>query len=114
MFPYCLILTLTCAGALIAASFTLAASGRELRPGEHGPTRQEMRSFLLWGLVYSNPDDPRGWVPKPRGFGWTVNVRSPSAAQGYAILALITILSVLATVATAAEMVISRVNVAQQ
>lgn len=114
LFPYCLILTLTCAGALIAASFALGAGGRELRPGEHEPTRQEMRRFILWGLVYSNPDDPRGWVPKPRGVGWTVNVRSASAARGYAILAVLTIVSVLATVASAAEMIISRVNAAAQ
>ena len=108
MFPYCLILTLTCAGALIAASFATAATGRALRRDERELTKDEMRRFLLWNLVYSNPEDPRGWVPKIRGVGWTVNVRSEAAAKGFAILTIVTIVSVIATVAAAVEMVVAR------
>jgi uncharacterized membrane protein len=41
------------------------------------------------GLVYSNPDDPRIWVPKLGGYGWTLNfAHSKSRLILLALLAL--------------------------
>jgi uncharacterized membrane protein len=102
MFPYCLILTIMCVGAQLAASFSIASMGRPLQPGERALSKKEMRKHVLWGLVYSNPDDPRGWVPRTRGLGWSVNVRTESAARGYAIISLVMIASVTATIVSLA------------
>ena len=46
--------------------------------GQPGPklSKDEMRRHLVWRLFYMNPEDPRGWVPKIWGYGWTVNFRS--------------------------------------
>jgi uncharacterized membrane protein len=32
-----------------------------------------------WGIFYVNPDDPRLWVEKRLGVGWTLNYAHPSA-----------------------------------
>ena len=37
---------------------------------------EDMRRHILWRSFYVNPDDPRGWVPKVSGPGWTVNFRT--------------------------------------
>jgi len=98
MFPYLLILNITCIAAHLATSFSLASSGRSLKPGEKALSKTEMRQHILWGLVYSNPDDPRGWVPRTQGLGWSVNVRTRSAAKGYAVISLVLIASIVATI----------------
>lgn len=98
MFPYLLILNITCVAAHLAASVSIASSGRSLHPGEEGLSKAEMRQHILWGLVYSNPDDPRGWVPRTKGLGWSVNVRTRSAAKGYAVISLVLIASISATI----------------
>jgi uncharacterized membrane protein len=51
-----------------------------------GPDAEEMRRHLLWGAFYLNLDDPRGWVPKITGFGWTVNFRSRRAVIAFLLL----------------------------
>jgi len=33
-----------------------------------------------WGVIYVNPEDPRLWVPKRIGVGWTLNFAKPAAA----------------------------------
>lgn len=41
------------------------------------------------GLLYSNPDDPRIWVPKLGGYGWTLNfAHTRSRLMMLALLAL--------------------------
>jgi uncharacterized membrane protein len=92
------VLTMACAFVLIAISFVAASSGRALRSGEEPPSKDEMKKHLVWGLIYSNPDDPRGWVPKIRGWGWTVNVRSEPMARAMAWITIATIVSVMLTV----------------
>lgn len=32
-----------------------------------------------WGVFYNNPEDPRLWVPKRIGLGWTLNYARPAA-----------------------------------
>lgn len=59
------------------------------RRGHHrGPVldREEMRRHILWRSFYVNPDDPRGWVPKVSGYGWTVNFRTRWNAVLFACL----------------------------
>jgi uncharacterized membrane protein len=96
-----LTLTLACALTLIIGSVIAGSMGRSLRPGERAPTKEEMRTHLVWGLVYSNPDDPRGWVPKIRGVGWTVNFASRGFALIMAQVTILTIAAVIGTVVTA-------------
>lgn len=40
------------------------------------PNKEEMKKYILWYSFYSNPEDPRGWVPKAFGWGFTPNFRS--------------------------------------
>ncbi|WP_306589870.1 DUF5808 domain-containing protein [Geothrix sp. 21YS21S-4] len=48
---------------------------RELkRLGAPGPSDD-----YRWGLFYVNPDDPKVWVPKRFGIGWTLNYAHASA-----------------------------------
>ena len=61
---------------LIVAALFLGFRGRPARDGEVVPGRDEMRRHTVWGLFYVNPADPRGWVPKPYGIGYTVNLRT--------------------------------------
>ena len=56
----------------------VAATGRKPQTGEPLPSRLEVRRSLVYGLFYCNPDDPRAWVPKLRGYGWTLNLRRPA------------------------------------
>ncbi len=46
------------------------------------PDDAAARRAVRWG-VYVNPDDPRGWLPKPSGVGWTVNFRAWPQAYGF-------------------------------
>ena len=61
------------------------AQGRKPAPGENVPTADEMRGHLVYGMFYANPDDPRGWVPKPIGYGYTINLRYKSWAAVYGL-----------------------------
>ncbi len=47
-----------------------------------------------WGMIYHNPDDPKVWIAKRYGWGWTLNMARP---QSWAILALL-VLALLALV----------------
>jgi hypothetical protein len=82
---------------LLVTTLVAGTSGRPLETHEGEIDREEMKKHLVWGLVYSNPDDPRGWVPKIRGIGWTVNVRSPDLALAMAVFTVATIVSVTVT-----------------
>jgi uncharacterized membrane protein len=87
---------------VLALAITLrraAAAGRPLRPDERPLTRAEMRPFVRNGLVYVNPDDPRGWVPKVSGYGWTVNLRTPEAGRRFVFLLAFALVDTLIIVA---------------
>ena len=49
--------------------------------------------YYRWGLFYVNPDDPRIWVPKPVGVGWTLNF-----SRGLSWVIMVLFLSLLALV----------------
>ena len=71
---------------VVALVIQLAWLGRrgDARAPELEP--EEMRRHILWGSFYVNPDDPRGWVPKVSGYGWTVNFRTRGNAVLFALL----------------------------
>jgi uncharacterized membrane protein len=71
---------------LVLYSCLIGAQGSAAAATESVPTREEMRRFILWRSFYVNPDDPRGWVPKTWGYGWTVNFRSRRTAVIFAQL----------------------------
>jgi uncharacterized membrane protein len=91
-------LTVLGAAGLIAQLLWLGSLGR---PGP-ALTKDEMRRHLVWGLFYVNPDDPRGWVPKVYGIGWTVNMRTPGQAKLMAALIVLTLVFALAMSAVGA------------
>lgn len=62
-------------GAVVCASMCQ----RRSQP-EHGlPRRNEMRRYMLMGL-YCNAEDPRPFVHRPTGRGYTINVRKEELA----------------------------------
>ena len=67
--------------------------------GTAGPelSKEEMRRHLKWKLFYLNPIDPRGWVPKIWGIGYTVNFRSEHHIWTFIALLLMTLGGGLAT-----------------
>jgi uncharacterized membrane protein len=101
MLQWALPFTMGSAGALLVTSFILASLGRKLRPGEQPIERTEMSKYLLWGIAYCNPDDPRGWVPKYWGPGWTVNVRNRTGATFVLIFTIMTVVGVVLSVGAA-------------
>jgi uncharacterized membrane protein len=92
-----LAVTIVSALALFAMASWVGAQGRSLRSHERTVEPGDMRRYLVWGLVYSNPQDPRGWVPKPRGAGLTVNARTRGAARALVLLTLSTLAGGIAT-----------------
>ena len=45
--------------------------------------------FYRWGVIYVNPEDPRLWVEKRFGIGWTLNYARPAAWWVTALILLI-------------------------
>lgn len=76
------VLTLIAAGGMVALTYWCGARSST------GPdlSREEMRRHVWWRLLYVNPADPRGWVPKPTGLGVTVNFRTKRLAGAFLIL----------------------------
>ncbi len=62
--------------AMVAFSLWASNANPEVPADTPLPDLDEMRRHILWHAVYANPDDPRGWVPKTSGYGWTVNFRT--------------------------------------
>lgn len=79
VFPVLLLLHLLWVGAL-------GQSGPEL-------SKEEMKRHLVWKAFYVNPADPRGWVPKTYGFGWTVNFRTMNHVYTFVALIVATVVS---------------------
>lgn len=52
-----------------------------------------------YGFVYKNPDDPRLWVPKRLGVGFTVNFGHPA---GWPVMVAMTVLPIAIVIAVAA------------
>ena len=70
--------------SLLALILVLGFGSRNPAGGRAAPDRQEMRQHALWRILYVNPADPRGWVPKLYGYGWTVNFRRKAYAVMFA------------------------------
>jgi uncharacterized membrane protein len=62
------------------------------------PKPEEMKPYLLWHSFYANPRDPRGWLPKSSGYGWTVNFRKKEKALFFVAGILLTLFSALGLV----------------
>ena len=58
------------------------------------PSRHEMRRHMIFGL-YCNADDPRVLVPRPRGRGWTINIRGEELAMAFWVMLALTIVTAL-------------------
>ena len=54
------------------------------------------RAAYRWGIFYVNPEDPRVWVEKRIGVGWTLNYARPAAFWITALLLLPVLLALLA------------------
>jgi uncharacterized membrane protein len=75
---------------VVGIGFLVRDAARAL--GQAPPSRH-----YRWGVFYANADDPRLWVPKRLGLGWTLNFARPAAAWVVLLLAAV-IGAVLATV----------------
>lgn len=52
----------------------------------------DVKRHWKWGIFYINPEDPRLWVPKYLGIGWTLNFSRPIAWVILVVLLLTPIL----------------------
>lgn len=93
--------TMIGAMALLAHTLWLGARGR---PTDMPLTREQMRAFVWWRMFYVNPADPRGWVPKPYGFGYTVNFRDRTHVTVFSVLLAFTLLSAIGQAMWAAQL----------
>lgn len=82
--------------ALVAMMLRLGTATQMPRYESEAPTPSEMRQHILWHSFYVNPDDPRGWVPKTSGYGWTVNFRTRRNAAIFATLIAVCLTSAVA------------------
>lgn len=82
--------TLILAALLVGWMLKFAGTTQPAAPDTPVPALTEMKAHLLWGLFYVNPEDPRGWVPKTSGFGYSVNFRTERNAKVFAGLILAT------------------------
>lgn len=84
--------------ATVAHMLRVGASGRHSNaaPGaipQPLPDRAERRRHLVWRSFYVNAADPRGWVRKTWGIGWTVNFRTLRNVRIFVALLAATIVS---------------------
>jgi uncharacterized membrane protein len=81
------------AGLVAAGCFRMAKGAAELKSAGFG------QGIEGWnGIVYRNPNDPRLWVPKITGVGYTLNFARPAAwwiMGGVLLIPLIALVSVL-------------------
>lgn len=93
-----LILSLTLLGWMLK----LGATRGPEASGSPPPSTEEMKAHLSWGLFYVHPGDPRGWVPKTSGLGYTVNFRTERNVKVFACLVVATLASAIAQIVFAA------------
>jgi len=98
--------TLLSVGAVLAHMLRVGGTGGAPERSPDGstpplPDRQEMRRHLMWRSFYVNPADPRGWVPKTWGFGWTVNFRTRRNVHAFVALIVCTLANAVGLVASA-------------
>src|ERR1043165_6136702 len=80
------------AGVLIVAIVWGVMCQRRLGSEQALPRRVEMRRYMLMGL-YCNPEDPRPFVQRPSGRGWTINFRKEELALLFWTLVLATLVA---------------------
>ena len=93
-------LVLLLAGTAIAMLWPTWLAARAPGGGEALP-REEMRRHVVWRSFYVNPDDPRGWVPKLSGTGWTVNFRTRANAAIFAAALMVALVGAGGLIASA-------------
>lgn len=71
---------------VVAFMFRVAGGAPPRYADDQTPGLEAMRPFVLWRSFYVNPADPRGWVPKTSGIGWTVNFRTRERALVFAAM----------------------------
>lgn len=86
--------------ALVAMMLRIGGPPRAHHGATNLPSPDEIRRNVLWRSFYVNPDDPRGWVPKTSGYGWTVNFRTRRNAAMFAALIALCAASAAALTAT--------------
>ncbi|MEZ4279821.1 MAG: hypothetical protein R3F21_09440 [Myxococcota bacterium] len=85
--------TLILVVALVGWMLKFAGTTQPAPPDQRPSSADEMKAHVLWGLFYANPADPRGWVQKSSGFGYTVNFRTERNAKIFAGLIVATAVS---------------------
>lgn len=89
----------------LTLGFAVASAGYMVYVGTHGspdgdpiPTEDESRRHVMWGMFYVNPADPRGWLRKPTGVGYTVNFRTVANVRVFVALIVCALVSASALV----------------
>jgi uncharacterized membrane protein len=100
IFAVALAAALAGSAALLMFTFWLGHAGDRNAP--RIPI-DEMRRHVVWKLFYVNPDDRRGWVPKPYGIGWTVNLRTMRNVYVFSALVVATLLGAVVMSLTAPD-----------
>jgi len=67
------------AGLGVLLAFLALGIGMMIRDMKHVTPNVTGRQFYKWGLFYVNPDDPKIWIEKPVGVGWTLNFARPAS-----------------------------------
>jgi len=75
------------AGLLGLALCTALGAGFLVRDARRALAQAAPSRHYRWGVFYVNADDPRLWVPKRLGLGWTLNFARPAAAWVLILLA---------------------------
>ena len=93
--PFIVSLAVSAASTILLLSLILVLGfGSRAADGDKSvPDRLEMRRHALWRILYVNPNDPRGWVPKLYGYGFTVNFRRKAFAVMFAASVVLTLAS---------------------
>ena len=89
-----LLMFMSSLGGMLFFLFWIGKKGTaELKTGSDYPEGDAMKKYMYMGLLYINPDDPRGWLPKKQPlYGWTVNFRDQKYANLFIILLVCTLL----------------------
>jgi uncharacterized membrane protein len=95
------VLMLVLTVGLLGWMLRLGRASETFAPDFEPPSDAEMRGHLYWRVLYVNPGDPRGWVPKIYGIGYTVNFRTEANARRFLLLIAAILLCAAAQVCTA-------------